>query len=52
MHFSIPETVDRRDAKGSNYTVKNIKLQYNLHIVQDQILLIILLNDSENFYKL
>ena len=23
MHFSIPETVDRRDGKGSNYTVKD-----------------------------
>ena len=23
MHFSIPETVDRRDAKGSVYTVRN-----------------------------
>ena len=21
MHFSIPETIDRRDGKGSNYTV-------------------------------
>ena len=24
MHFSIPETVDRRDPKGSVYTVRNI----------------------------
>ena len=24
MHFSIPETVDRRDPKGSVYTVRKI----------------------------
>ena len=39
MHFSIPETVDRRDPKGSVYTVRNILIiKYFQGLVEPQFL--------------